>query len=180
VNRLFIGVPIEGETRELVADMISRLPGSLPGRPSLQHNWHITLFFLGEVKPESEEQVLNLLRSSKFRGPFTLSLGGLGAFPNPRAARILWLGVRTGKTEISELAEQVTTLVEKVGFKRERSKYTPHVTLSRLKPPEDVTGFIVGARTHSLNLEVKRVILYHSTKDDDGRTLYKEIESLKL
>jgi 2'-5' RNA ligase len=61
-----------------------------------------------------------------------LSVTGIGAFPNSRSPRVLWLGLEAPK-ELPGLAEKVDAALGPLGFEREKRAFTPHVTLARFK-----------------------------------------------
>lgn len=97
-------------------------------------NVHLTLKFLGEVSNEALQGICDTLRETcSSHAPFEARLRGLGAFPSPRRARILWSGVGEGFKEISALAESVSSTLERSGFRREGRLYVPHATLGRAR-----------------------------------------------
>ncbi len=97
-------------------------------------NMHLTLLFLGEV---NELEVVSICRVVQQRAPkhaaFTLDVAGLGAFPNPRRPKILWVGVTEGVAELRALhADLEEGLLDLGCYRREDREYTPHLTLGRL------------------------------------------------
>jgi 2'-5' RNA ligase len=111
------------------------------GRNGAQVRWvgpdnlHITLLFLGEV---DQREVVDICRAvqdvADARQAFTLSIEGAGAFPNPRRPRILWVGVGRGVQEVCGVHDALETPLLKLGcYRREERKYTPHVTLGRIR-----------------------------------------------
>ena len=78
----------------------STIPGTLPGRPVDPDNWHITLRFLGRTEPVQRDLVLADIDEHVAQAPFTLGFGGLGAFPRPGRATVLWLGIEQGADEL--------------------------------------------------------------------------------
>jgi hypothetical protein len=76
-------------------------------------------------------------------GPaFALGFGRLGAFPKPRRATVLWVGVEEGAREIRALAAEVEAAARRAGFAAEEKAFSPHLTLSRIQPPQDVSSLI--------------------------------------
>lgn len=97
-------------------------------------NIHLTLKFLGDVDgsaiPAIQESLTYLLSDQK-RCKF--QIGGLGAFPNMRKARVLWVGVIDATGGLSRLAKMVDRALIPLGFSAENRKFTPHLTLGRVK-----------------------------------------------
>lgn len=122
---------------EVVAALEDRLGSEeLPGRRVPPENWHITLRFVGETEPVGYERWLANLDAVSMPGPFRLSLGELGAFPRPARATVLWVGVHGAG--ISGLAEVVDDAADASGLGREERPFRPHLTVARVRPPEDV------------------------------------------
>lgn len=98
---------------------------------------HITHQFLGEVDSPKLAAVEKALDSLAGSGCFEVELRGLGAFPNPRRPRVLWIGARSEK--LIELMRRVRLLMGGLGFTENR-KPEGHVTLARLREPSDLSG----------------------------------------
>lgn len=95
-----------------------------------RENLHLTLIFIGEIGPDRAEGVKEAL--SEVRGkPFTVSLEGLGSFPEKKPiARVLWIGVGEGLEELIGLAEKVRRALAPLGIKDDKA-FHPHLTLAR-------------------------------------------------
>ena len=99
--RAFIAVEIPENVRRKVTDLVNSVRSNQPIKWVEFQNLHITLKFLGEVPDEKVKKVVELLGSvTKDIKPFIMSLHGLGCFPNPRSARVLWIGMREGGPEM--------------------------------------------------------------------------------
>ena len=66
-----------------------------------------------------------------------MQLGGIGAFPNFRRARVVWIGVGQDP-RLELLHHDVEVACEKIGFELEGRPFRPHLTLARVKQPMDV------------------------------------------
>ena len=65
---------------------------------------------------------------------FTMSIEGMGAFPNPRRPRTLWVGVGSGAPDVSAVHDAIEApLLDMGSYRRETRAYTPHITLGRVK-----------------------------------------------
>jgi 2'-5' RNA ligase len=98
-------------------------------------NLHLTLKFLGHVHASRVPAVVQALTAVEASRPFPVRLVGLGAFPRPRGARVLWVGVEEGAGELADLARVVEDVLEPLGFPREGRPFSPHLTIGRLRTP---------------------------------------------
>ncbi|MBI2856518.1 MAG: RNA 2',3'-cyclic phosphodiesterase [Chloroflexi bacterium] len=95
---------------------------------------HLTLKFLGNIPGESVGPVSQALgRCAATRAPFELHLGNLGAFPNPRAPRVIWIGLEGALEALLDLQRAVEDELEGLEFPRERRDFSPHLTLGRVR-----------------------------------------------
>jgi 2'-5' RNA ligase len=136
-TRTFVAVEIPGPLGEKLARLQARLEPEVAGvRWNAVRPFHITLAFLGDVADTDLNAVCRAVAEAAAElGPFELFLEGLGAFPHPAKARILWLGVGgPGLDLLNELQKRVTGSVAAVGYPTEDAPFHAHVTLGRLKP----------------------------------------------
>ena len=68
--------------------------------------------------------------------PFALAIEGLGAFPNPARARVVWAGIGDGAATLGALAGRVDHELAATGFPPEDRPFSPHVTLGRVREPK--------------------------------------------
>ncbi len=168
------------EALSAVSAMVARARNALPeARWAGPEQWHLTLAFLGPV-PELTP-VVDGLRSLRGRGSFTLHLGGAGAFPSVRRARVLWLGARHGGEAVSSLAADVVSTLAPLGYQPEERRFHPHLTLARLRVPGDVTGAVaaVGDSPAGEAFTVEEFVLYESRTSARGST-YTALERVAL
>lgn len=130
--RAFIAVDIDANPAVIrLLDALRSSPASL--RVLSPESLHITLKFLGET----EEGLVSFIREVLGRAvegvePFTLTLRGSGAFPNLRSARVLWIGVEGGEPLV-RIARRLEGGLEELGFPRTRRRFSPHLTVGRVK-----------------------------------------------
>ena len=130
---------------------------------------HLTLQFLGPVA-DAEALAGAVAESVRSVAPFTLSLGGAGAFPNSRRASVLWIGVHDGAEQLEALAAQVTRATETLGYETEDRPYRPHVTLARAGRTRDLREMVAAVDAHdpSLTWTVDEIVLFDSDTRRDG------------
>lgn len=98
---------------------------------------HLTLKFLGETDDGKVQAVaIELEKAARGIGPFNLELEGVGAFPNGRAPRVIWAGIKENP-ELARLQQNVEKSLTAIGFEPEDRPFTPHLTLCRIKSAED-------------------------------------------
>lgn len=101
-------------------------------------NLHVTLLFLGEVVDTQIPSVCRLIaEGTRPLEPFPVTVESVGCFPNPRRPRVLWVGVGEGAQPLCALHDALEAPLEGLGFRREERRYTPHVTLGRVKAEDN-------------------------------------------
>jgi 2'-5' RNA ligase len=99
---------------------------------------HLTLRFLGEVASDRLEAIVRALEpSADGVAPFDLRLEGVGAFPDPKRPRVVWVGATVGAANLVALAERVSTALAPYVPPDDRERFVPHLTLFRVRSPRD-------------------------------------------
>lgn len=139
--RLFTGFDLPERERMALASLLERFRPLAPLRWSVVDNLHVTTKFIGEWPTERLDELKAALAEVPSPGtPLTLSLDGLGWFPNPHQPRIFWAAVKAGP-ELEGYAAAIETLLEeRLGIKRENRPYRPHLTLARINSPADLAA----------------------------------------
>lgn len=132
--RLFIAILLPEPIRESLVPLYQAcVESGLPVRWVEPEKLHLTLKFLGETPegrvPAAEEAMVEAAATS---GPFTLKLAEVGAFPDLKRPRVLWLGFGESERLLSLQAELEGRLAHR-GFAQEDRPYHPHLTLGRVK-----------------------------------------------
>lgn len=179
-GRLFIGVPLADDARrEIEARLRRALPDGVPGRAVPVANWHLTLRFLGTTRADQLAAVRDRLRSAELGAGFGVRFGGLGAFSRPRSARVMWVAVTEGVERLRELGRIAEDAARAAGFAPEEKPYTPHLTISRLQPPRNVTGAIERVPPLDVEMRVGEVIVLRSHLGG-GPARYEPVERFAL
>jgi 2'-5' RNA ligase len=135
VIRAFIALDISPAIQARVDKVIAQLRGALPEgavRWTPAGNIHLTLKFLGDVSLTNLKVLQELLSSeASHHRQFEISVGGLGAFPSPRRARVIWTGVEA-PAELAALQIGIETETARLGYAREDHPFSPHLTLGRV------------------------------------------------
>jgi len=180
LTRLFVAVPLTDDARHALSGLIrTAAPGGLPGRPVPPPNWHLTLRFLGDVDAVGRDRMVAALDQADLGEPFTVAWDGLGAFPRPRRATVLWVGADRGADHLERLAATTEEAASSAGFAAEDRPFRPHLTLSRVRPHQDVTSLLESVSSLRVSMPVGRIVMYRSHLGRGGAT-YEEIEEFPL
>ena len=137
--RAFIAIPCPGELKAEMEEAQKKIKGFGDLKNVAPDNIHLTLRFLGEIDVEQVEGIIRALEGIKKEGGFEVCIKGVGAFPGPGSARVLWAGVEKGDKELQELHESVGCALLPFGFAREDG-FSSHYTLARVKHLRDRDG----------------------------------------
>ena len=142
--------------------------------------WHVTLQFLGPV-PKLALVVDALAEAVAGLEPFRFQLGGSGAFPNPRRARVIWIGARDGAGPMAGVATAVTGALAPVGYEAEARPFRSHLTVARLRHPGDVGPALaaLGDAPVGEAWTVEEILLYQSRLSPSG-SQYSVLAALPL
>lgn len=136
--RLFVAIELPQDIREVIEGIQAQTRENLDTAANLLR-WsrpegiHITLQFLGEVPISRIPAITQALQQACVgKGPFSLEVGGLGAFPNVRRPHVVWVGLGGDIGAATDLAAAVQDALSSLGFKPDKP-FTPHMTIARLR-----------------------------------------------
>jgi len=169
--RCFLAIEIPTAARERLAASLAQLETELPElRVVRPENLHVTLKFVGDF-PEAAIPRLAQQCASKLIPipPFELSLAGLGTFPHARAATVVWIGIRAGASQLARIARKLDSAAGRLGARRDRRPYQPHLTLGRLREPRAIAlGHLPVP--DPIDFRVEDIVLYESRLSPSGAT----------
>jgi 2'-5' RNA ligase len=94
---------------------------------------HLTLKFLGDTPVSKLDAIKTALgQAAAEADPFTVTVGGVGCFPNVRRPRVVWVGLHEPAGALARLRDAVEAQVAPLGFPTERRPFSPHLTLGRV------------------------------------------------
>jgi 2'-5' RNA ligase len=139
VTRAFVAVLPPDDVLDAVAGVARGLDLGDRARTTTRAQWHVTVQFLGNrADIHAVAGVLDGLTVCAADA----RLGGLGAFPRPRRATVLWIGLADGADLFGALAEEVGARLAPLGHELEKRPYHAHLTLARLKDPADLRAVV--------------------------------------
>lgn len=125
--RIFTGLEVPPD----IGLSLSMLRGGLPGARWIDpENYHVTLRFIGDVDDMVAREVAEALL--RVRKPaFDLQLDGLSSFGGrkPRAV----IATAPAVAPLVELQAEQERLMQRLGLEPDGRKFSPHVTLARLR-----------------------------------------------
>jgi RNA 2',3'-cyclic 3'-phosphodiesterase len=134
-TRTFVAVSISPDVINRIKEIVLELSRGVEGvKWVAPENLHFTLKFLGDVEDSDLHDVCSAVaEATTGLAPFEVLLAGAGAFPSPSRPRTVWIGAGQGEEEFVGLYEAVDRALRKVGFRSETRKFTPHVTVGRIR-----------------------------------------------
>jgi RNA 2',3'-cyclic 3'-phosphodiesterase len=145
---------------------------------------HLTLKFLGDVDEGAAAKLIEAAdRAVARHQPLEMSVREVGAFPNFRRARVVWIGVEQ-EPRLELLHHDLELACEQVGFEVEGRPFRPHITLARVRAPlpvERMRALARVARTVRMRamVPVEQITLFESTLAPAGAR-YRRIHAASL
>jgi RNA 2',3'-cyclic 3'-phosphodiesterase len=133
--RAFIAVEIPAEIQQKIHRETSNLRKGIDSlvRWVPPQNMHLTLKFLGDVSPNSLEFIKQMLRTeAETIACFDIHLAGLGAFPNLKRPRVLYVGIQA-PAALDALARAIDSASRRLGYEPEERPFSAHLTLGRVR-----------------------------------------------
>ncbi len=134
-KRLFVAISLNAEIVQRCIMLRESYPNLSKNRAlnwTKPQNLHLTLSFLGDTDISLIPNIIYALDTSLAQSDnFTLQFKGLGCFPNVHKPRILWMGIEDPITLLSVYKRVTNTLKPILPLNRQR--FSPHITLARIK-----------------------------------------------
>ena len=161
--RLFTGLEIPAPLAQELALFRGGISG---GRWIDPENYHITLRFIGDIDRATARDIFTTLAQIR-RPAFTVTLVGLDFFGGEKPRAIV--ARAQAAQPLLELQAEQERLLRRIGLEPEPRKFTPHVTLARLRQasPFAVADYLSGRGFLTRTFEADRFVLY-SSRDSVG------------
>ena len=183
--RLFLAVELPGSLLDELETSLAPLRDEAPDLAWVSPaKRHLTLKFLGDVDPGRVPSLVEMAeRLASRRALFAIHLREIGAFPNFRRARVVWIGV-DHEARLELLQHDVEVAAEQAGFELDGRPFRPHVTLARVRttlPVERAKGLRKAAKRVSFTatLGVEAITLFESVMAA-GSTPYRRLHVAQL
>ena len=141
--RAFLSIDIENQALlPHISETQSKLDRSLAKMKLVEiENIHFTLRFLGDTPLSKIDEIESSLSQIKV-DPFEIEVHGVGAFPNSRKPRVIWIGVNNNGERIRDLKVEIDSHLKEFGYKPEKKKFTPHATIARVRFIKDAENLV--------------------------------------
>ena len=139
--------------------------------------------FLGEVPEDKINEVFSATEKAlEGAKKFTMSLKGTGVFPNLRRPRVIWVGSGSGEEELSHMAKRIEEEMEKIGFPKEKRKFSAHFTIGRVKSAKNIEKLmelVESSDFQTEKIEVNEVVVMKSQLHSAG-AIYTPLKKIPL
>ncbi|RJP46304.1 MAG: RNA 2',3'-cyclic phosphodiesterase [Anaerolineaceae bacterium] len=134
--RAFIAVEIPLSIRQAIQDQTESLRAAL-GRGLVRwvpiENMHLTLKFIGDISSANVDMLAQMLTAEAQACPsFSMEVNGLGSFPSPRRARVVWIGIHA-PAALTSLQRGIESAASRLGYEEETRPFSPHLTIGRVR-----------------------------------------------
>lgn len=188
VLRAFIAVEIPPEIQQKIYTETANFRKGIVSlvRWVPAHNMHLTLKFLGDVSSQNVEFLIQMLRQeAALIQSFDIHLAGLGAFPNLRRPRVLYIGIQA-PAALEVLQHGIESASRRLGYESEERPFSAHLTLGRVR--QNITAVEQQKIRRALEgiqvdyLGTARVDLVHLFKSElnPGGSIYTRLYSAPL
>jgi RNA 2',3'-cyclic 3'-phosphodiesterase len=181
--RTFIALPALPAVQQAIAEVQIKLKAvhaDVKWEP--KDKFHITLIFLGNVD-QSKLELLSAALATSFQQfhSCTISYESLGAFPNIRNPRVIWIGIRSNQT-VLDLQSAAGQICAESGFPLDDRTFHPHITLGRVKEARQVPRLTEAIKTITfdpIEMHCSEIVLMKSDLHSSG-SIYTILKSFPL
>ena len=130
-------------------------------------NLHLTLNFLGDVDQSNLSTAIAAGSAAINKSNrFGFNIAQLGVFPSLQRARVIWAGVKNDEGALQLLKNNLEQCLTMLGFLHNTNRFTPHITLGRLRRPTSMSLPVVADIAGKVLVE--NIVLYQSILTKNG------------
>lgn len=182
--RCFIAIDMPEDIKRSISDFISKIDHKIKGiRWVLPENIHLTLKFLGELEDNQIKEVKKKISDiSSNHSNFDINISKIGGFPTLKKPNILWIGIEESEN-LKALYDDIENSLLEIGFEKEDRKFSPHLTIGRVKDKRDIDSVIKAIASFQNfyfgTAKVNEILLMRSILKPSGAE-YSKIEIFNL
>lgn len=185
--RVFFAIPLDEEIKNIIdrfnSENICPLFEDIKKVP--KENLHITLKFIGEIG----EDIVNAIHKKitqpiLIHNTFTTYAQGLGVFPSPQKAKIMWIGLKNNIDKVTTIYNSISDILDDLKIEDDNEKnFHPHITINRFKKsplPNKINSIIDKYKDKEFGtISVNSITLYQSILTPE-KPIYTPIFTVKF
>ena len=190
-RRLFVAVEVPPVVHDAVDEALEPWRGTPGARWVPRERRHVTVRFLGKVAPDAVDGVARAVGAcAAATAPVDTRLTGLGAFPSPRRARVLWAGVDDGAGRLAGLGLTLDGALAagirpempemrpemRPEIRTEARAFRPHLTVARCDRPARLPDEYAATLLGPVGFRVASLVLFESVPGGRGPRRYEAVE----
>jgi RNA 2',3'-cyclic 3'-phosphodiesterase len=162
-RRLFVAVTVPAPVRAAVEAAFAPWREAFPAARWIRaESWHVTVRFVGSVPNALVDRVRAAVgEAAATVSPFRTRLSGIGAFPSPRRAKVLWAALDDGAGRAAGLARALDTALAE-DLPAPTRAFRPHLTVARCAPPLALPPSYTATPIAPSDFPVDEVVLFES------------------
>jgi 2'-5' RNA ligase len=183
--RLFVAIEIEdNSTLSRIIGVRDRISGlGVDLKPVEDENIHLTLRFLGDVEDSLVPSIYRAVDELSSFGSFVMRVRGLGAFPNTKNPRVVWVGVADGSEILRSMRSALDRGLRGLRVHEDEHAFHPHITIARVRGRSNL-DILSRYIEENIDLEfglspVTKVVLKKSTLTPRG-PIYSDLRVVAL
>lgn len=182
--RLFIALDLPKEVKTYLSQIIEDMKSKGANVKWVKaDNIHLTMKFLGNTEPSKVDSIIESLNKAiHFTKPIETNLSLLGGFPNLTKPRVIWIDIEKNRELIINTAKDIESTLIDIGFEIENKKFTPHLTLGRvkdLKNFDNLDSYLQNLQLKSFDFNFESLSLIKSTLTQHG-PIYKKLHTIQF
>ncbi|MDD3050415.1 MAG: RNA 2',3'-cyclic phosphodiesterase [Candidatus Cloacimonetes bacterium] len=181
--RTFIAIEPPDRAINQIWDVVSSSKRSVSEKVNwvLREQLHLTLLFLGDTKENDLQDIYSIVSEviSKNQGKHLLKKIHLDLH-DKKNPRIVWLSGELQDNLLESVIQKIKREIMVLGYKFENRRFTPHITLGRIKSGLSLTSQynLLSQPVSVDDFEMNKIVVYKSELNPAGPRYYNLYEQL--
>ena len=137
IIRTFFALDLPGEVKNTIYNLYNPLKNEskIKIKWITPENLHLTIKFLGNIPEKRLDKIIKNIENLKLNINIKMAIDSYGVFPPKGIPKVFWISFKEkeGNNELVPLFKKVEQELVKLGFDKEKRRFTPHLTIARLK-----------------------------------------------
>lgn len=181
IPRVFVAITFDESTISALSSLRNDMKRKISDVKWVSdENFHITLKFLGDTDKSRLDGIFAAVQTvADGTKAFEFSLGNVGLLGPKRAPKAIVARVTDGDSQLAAMVNYLEEELSLLGFEFEERKFTPHVTLGRIRCYSPEIFDVASAFNIDLRQTVRSISVISSTLTPDG-AIYDELAVYKI